>query len=596
MAILLSSPLLAWQDETRPASPETQEPSRPRVEQLPEGVRVEAKGRILSPGILEVGDLELVPPGARDEILGPIDSVDPDASRLVVLGIRVDVPRTAQVRDEEGEDIGLASLEPGAWVEVEGHQQGFLRVRARRVRVSKPRSRVSVLARIEEIEVGAEYVRLLMLGLEVRVRPRTRVDVPESLTARDLASLVEEPPSLRRRTEEDFIPGTIVLAEGLTLGGAVTVEVEREEDTNLESDGDRDQTQFALRNRVEGTWRPRKDIWVVAGASDTREWELKDERDNETDSRTVLRETFVYARDFPARRLDVELGRLHFKDDRQWIFDRDLDGVRVGYELRPFHIEASVTSVLLGGEREEIDKETTNFMGFVTFDLEDLGEIAAYVIDREDRQSDDDSPFFLGARGKLEPISDVVVWFDGAWATGVDDEEHIQGYGFDVGGTWVLPGALEPSFTLGYAFGSGGDDDPSDGNSDFRQTGLQDNVDKWNGVTSFHFYGEVFDPELSNLEVLTAGFGFRPARRTSLDAVVHRYRQAQAADFLRSSELRASPDGEDEYLGWEWDVILGWRQLPFLDLEIVAGRFYPGDAFAGDTPATFLKFETRFKF
>jgi len=596
MLAFLASPALLRQEEPPAAPAQEPERSRPRVVELPEGVRVAAKGEVLEPGILEVKDLELVPPGELDEILGPVDEVDVDGNRLRVLGVLVEFPRTARLRDAEGNDIRLSDLSPGTWVKAEGSQSGSRRLRARRVRVEEPRSRVSVVARIEEIEESPEVVRLSLLGLEVQVPPRTRVDVPEELADRDLSSLVEQPPSLRRRTEEDFVPGTISLFENLALGGTITTIVERKEDRNLLSDGDRDETDFALRTRLEATWTPAKDIWVVAGVSDSREWDLKDERNNEKARRTSLRETFAYVRDFGWKGLDIEVGRLHFRDDRQWIFDRDLDGLRVGYDLRPFHLEGSVTTVALGGEREEVDAETTNLMGFASLELADLGEVEAYVIDREHRRSEDDSPLFLGTRGKVEPIRDVEFWFDAAYATGVDDEEHIRGYGVDVGATWVAPGALEPSFTLGYAFGSGGDDDPTDGDANFRQTGLQDNVDKWNGVTSFHVYGEVFDPELSNLEVLTAGVGIRPARRTSLDLVAHRYRQAQAADFLRDSDLRARPDGRDEYLGWEWDLIFGWRRLPFVDLEIVAGRFYPGAAFAGDTPATFVKFETRFKF
>ncbi len=76
---------------------------------------------------------------------------------------------------------------------------------------------------------------------------------------------------------------------------------------------------------------------------------------------------------------------------------------------------------------------------------------------------------------------------------------------------------LKPSVTLGYALGSGDDASTSDVDESFRQTGLQDNSAKFNGVTRLKYYGEVLNPELSNLSVLTAGVGIRPSPRSSID-------------------------------------------------------------------------------
>ena len=50
---------------------------------------------------------------------------------------------------------------------------------------------------------------------------------------------------------------------------------------------------------------------------------------------------------------------------------------------------------------------------------------------------------------------------------------------------------------MGWAWGSGDQEPQSGNNGTFRQTGFQDNNDKWSGVTSFRYYGELVDPELS---------------------------------------------------------------------------------------------------
>jgi len=56
-----------------------------------------------------------------------------------------------------------------------------------------------------------------------------------------------------------------------------------------------------------------------------------------------------------------------------------------------------------------------------------------------------------------------------------------------------------------------------------RQTGFQSNSGTFGGVVNFDYYGVVFDPKLSNLQVFTAGIGVRPLRKSSVDGVYHHY-------------------------------------------------------------------------
>ena len=82
--------------------------------------------------------------------------------------------------------------------------------------------------------------------------------------------------------------------------------------------------------------------------------------------------------------------------------------------------------------------------------------------------------------------------------------------------------------TFGVAFGSG-DNNRRDGvDRNYRQSGLQDNNARFAGVTSFKFYGETVEPELSNLLIGTAAIGVRPTPRSSVDLVYHYYAQHRA--------------------------------------------------------------------
>ena len=139
---------------------------------------------------------------------------------------------------------------------------------------------------------------------------------------------------------------------------------------------------------------------------------------------------------------------------------------------------------------------------------------------------------------------------------------------------------------MGYAYGTG-DDNPNDSkNHEFRQTGLQSNEARFSGVSNFKVYGEALDPELSNLRILTAGIGFRPASNVFVDLVYHRYRLNRLADGVRGSSLTAQMNQDDTQLskkvGSGLDIVIGFRNLfglRRLGLDLRAGLFFPKGAY-----------------
>jgi hypothetical protein len=57
-----------------------------------------------------------------------------------------------------------------------------------------------------------------------------------------------------------------------------------------------------------------------------------------------------------------------------------------------------------------------------------------------------------------------------------------------------------------------------------------------------------------------------------------------------------NPSGSSRDLGWELDLVLGWRTNPRWDLEVIGGWFEPGDAFPrADTEAFFGKLQFRYR-
>ena len=120
--------------------------------------------------------------------------------------------------------------------------------------------------------------------------------------------------------------------------------------------------------------------------------------------------------------------------------------------------------------------------------------------------------------------------------------------------------------------------------------------DTWAGLMNFKYYGELFDPELSNLSIGTLGVGARLNSALSLDLVWHGYDQVQAATSQRNTNLKANPDGIHEDLGQEFDVILGSKAIKDWDLELIYGRLVPGSAFPGGDAANLVSILLRTRF
>src|SRR6185503_11368511 len=120
-----------------------------------------------------------------------------------------------------------------------------------------------------------------------------------------------------------------------------------------------------------------------------------------------------------------------------------------------------------------------------------------------------------------------------------------------VGTTVSTADRVRPGLTPAYALGS--EDRRGDAFSqEFRQTGYEDNTGRFGGFSSFQYYGEVLDPELANIEVMTVGASVRFGYAASVDLVAHNYRQHRPKQDMRAALVPQSPpDGSSRDLGRE---------------------------------------------
>jgi alginate production protein len=358
--------------------------------------------------------------------------------------------------------------------------------------------------------------------------------------------------------------------------------------------------------------------------------------------------------------LAVQLGGQNYADDRQWWWNEDLDAARLRFESPTVNAEFSAAQQLLPRElgEDRIDPEEDEILrlfGQIEWAWSKDQSLALRVLHQDDNSDgykfvapNGDpcvaslpnggpvSPFFQTGciDPKREDESDAnLTWIGGSaagrlglsqfgglhyWAdiAGVfgdetfydfsgDDSERrvssrdrhsIQGVGLDLGLVWEPSIPLEPAFTVGYARGSGRHNTSETRQRGFRQTGLQRNKDKFRGVATFKYYGELFDPELANLEIWTFGAGIRFFRESSLDVVYHIYRQDVASEFLRDVGFKRDPFGQNKDVGEEVDVILGIEEWEHFEIKAVFAMFRTGRAFApGDDKNSFLG-SLRFRF
>lgn len=193
-------------------------------------------------------------------------------------------------------------------------------------------------------------------------------------------------------------------------------------------------------------------------------------------------------------------------------------------------------------------------------------------------------PKWYGIRYNGEIAELVSPWVELSRMVGEDKGRTLRAHAFEIGATLQKKSLrFSPSATLGYAFGSGDKVGGDLIDNRFRQTGYEDNVAYFGGVTQIHYYSEVIDPELSNLAIFTAGIGAMPTSQSSVNLVYHNFAQDHAHTEIVGSNLvdpPARPNGISTKLGSEIDLIFGVSGLwSHLNLSWTLGIFNPGEAF-----------------
>jgi hypothetical protein len=448
-----------------------------------------------------------------------------------------------------------------------------------------------------EIDIAGVPVRLLGAGYN-------RVD---SLTQRQDT----------RRPERPF--SVDLAGRPLTITGDYTADYRERRNFRLD---DSSRSNLDQEARVELFYRYRPNLYFFAEAKAFLERELRRTDGDDRTSESGLRrgQMWVFMDGLAHDRVGLQLGRQNFKEVREWWWDDDLDAARLYFDDGPWHLELGVGKELARESSSEdgIDprhKGVWRLTAHGSWLWASRQAVEFYALHHDDRSAreaigstlsenaadeSDATLTWLGLRAigqrSSEDWGSTKYWADLAVVRGRETvfefsdtgngsnrvdaraSRDVMGHAIDVGVGWQLPLTFRPALTLGYARGSG-DGKPGGTDHSFRQTGLHNNKARFFGVNRFRYYGELLRPELSNLAVTTLALGMPFFNNSSVELVHHRYRQVEAADFMRDVRVDADLTGASREIGSEVDVVFGFRDLARWDFSLIGSHFKAGDAY-----------------
>lgn len=550
-------------------------------EQLVVGQQVKVEGLSANDGVFRGQSVTLRDAVNTVKVEGAIGEVSNGGRALRLLDVAVTVDGSTRLYRGSKPTVSRSILVRGAWIEAKGTwDRGILK--ATRIRLkSSPEPTEEIEGIIQSADPATATVRIL----DRLVRLQEGAVVVDERTGGTVGVPLD-----RLRRDDDEASGRQPVAFGnVVVGGRVEGGFLHE--ANLDVD----------RRAAERTLLSRVQVLASAAITDRIEAYMKVTMTENVapggrargDAR--LSEAYLVVHRAGGAPIDLQFGRQRFRDSREWLFDDYLDAARVHVTLPAVRFEAAVSRGIRSGAQQT--RSRRDQLQFVASVMTQVGgaQVGGYTLARFD-STRNERPTWFGAtlRGRVGTNWDY--WADVAVQRGTSVTSRLAGWAFDTGARHRWRRRWSPTVTLGYAVGSG-DRTPGGRDTRFRQTALEDNRAYFGGLRRVAIYGELFDPELSNLRVVTAGFGVRPWRSLSLDAIYHRYAQATATASLPSGNIDGALNGHQRALGDELDFVFTLRAIPGVDLDLAAGAFVPGGAFvARRTPAFFWRPQVRFTF
>lgn len=593
-----------------------------QIRDLFEGQRVEVRGRMKPDGFDAKDIVVKAESGSAVELKGALTRSAEGAAlpageafrdgKYSLLGVRLQPSPTMVVQGAADLSALLEGAAKGRWVKVIGKMHGNTLEANVIVLREETEGKEEVEGPIERVTFGKDGSAKLEIGdLEIEADDDTEIEVD----AEEFAANPSGP--VMSIDDDDARPRTLRLfSDRVELGGQVGGRLDPESEFDLDAGRSEDETVGALDTQVEAAAFLTSSIDGFARVSLERIMGFEEPVGTDLDDTNFrVREanlTWTTRISSLRSRAAVRVGRQDFDEPREWVYDENLDAIRFFFNApRKTRLEIAAATYLTADDPR--NEERKYLFLVANTEIAKKTTLGVYGITKDEPKTFDDGGAggddarWFGTRLFADFVRGVDSWVDLGWMRGSAPARPHEGFGYDVGltveplhafGKRLGMGGFRPSFTLSYAAGTGDDPETGDIDEGYRQTGFDDNNASFAGVTSFRYYGEVLNPELNNLGILTLGFGIRPLEKTSVDVIFHRYEQDLPNDRIRGSNLVRVPAGDFPEIGDEIDVIVGMEQFNNVEVEFNFGVFRPGDAFEDpEAPnATRTSFQIRYNF
>jgi len=236
-----------------------------------------------------------------------------------------------------------------------------------------------------------------------------------------------------------------------------------------------------------------------------------------------------------------------------------------------------------------------------------VGELEDFdKIDEEDADLSWSGISYLG-EFEIESVGDIEIELHAARVSGdetlyefddpaagmaeVEEREQgkVSGSAHSILVRWT-PAALDDwTFILGSATGSGDRNPDNSRDKSFRQSGLQGDSEA---------FGELYQPELSNIEIDVIGFELEISEGVGLALLSYDYRQRELAEEMRDVSIENDLSGTSRALGREVDLVLTIEARDGLEIIVTAAEFDPGSAYGGfsNETSSYINFELGYEF
>jgi alginate production protein len=524
--------------------------------------------------------IEELPKERRPKFRGEIQEIDLEKELITVYGIPIEIDDETQFSDS---DSDLEDLKVGQRVEVSCKVREAGNWEASKIKITDVKESDKVKGTVTAISIDGDPPDTLKIHrLLIILTAKTKVV--------EAAGYFED--------KEDDIWGDLKSSRlyydggGLDISDRFTAYAEyrqsirdnREFDLSDNYDFDNNNAEPEIRLELIGNYN--RHLQSFAQLRVREKYYFNDNRINPPpdDLQADITQLYLLARNIGNRGFALQIGRQDFDERREWLFDEYLDAARgYYYGLDKFIFNAAyINNISPVNDKYET---WTDFLLQARYFPDHDNFFEVYTLLRKDsEETRNREPVYYGARYYGNPVPYLRLWAEGSLLDGEDKGKSQSARAFDLGATFS-PGNMKfsPSITMAYATGTGDKTGADNISNEFRQTGYQDNTDYFGGYKTIQYYGELLDPELSNLIIKTLGAGIKPHSHISAEIIYHDYKQDHPDDNLRGNLIDppARPNGVSDDIGREFDFIFAvvniWGRFNF---SWILAIFSPGAAFS----------------